>query len=212
MPGGISIAHGDGGLAKIPFEDLPDVIVEKVGGFDKEAAAAQRKALAAAEAKHEKKAIESLTVRSDAANRERLDKDESAAETGAARAAYLEVVQSNATGGSLCMPTWQKRIPVMGKDSFGRTANTGKTQLVDDGSESKNLIMVVGLSGLVDGDCVTVALVPLGNHNYTTALGAGATVRKYKVLGTPTPAEKREIYVPARPVLPGGSMRRIGGG
>jgi len=185
-PDGISIMHADG-TARIKFEDLPDDVVTKLGGFDPDAAKTARDAADRKEAA----ALEAI----DKGLAELSEKDQARKDHKAALDASLPAVVrvSRVTPeGVLCNIAWyvDGKLEKTGKDAFGRNIVTYfKTAQLAEFSDV--LHFVTGITDAVDGQRIECNLVGAGTHRYGVA-GAENTVRKWRLVGatanTPKPA------------------------
>jgi hypothetical protein len=202
---GIAISH-ESGTARIPFEQLPDDLVETLGGFDTDQAAEARKAAAKAEAAH--------FTEMEHAEAENAESKIAKQELESAQPAIVEVIQAQESG-ALCRVAWIKKQKDFDTktDAFGRLIKIPKEVLVNTGFQDAH-IYVHGLKA-VDKDRTGVRLIPSEPHVYTNTLGARITVRSYRIVGgavdtSAAPVGVKVIPSPTRPAV--SRMQRIGGG
>lgn len=181
---GIAIMH-ESGTARIPFEQLPDDLVEKLGGFDAEAAVAARENAQRTENRHFEEA-----EKAEAKKKERAKNAE------ILMPAIIQVVQAFPDG-ALCKVAWitKETQHETSKDSFGREVTIPR-RVVAVPVFDEAWIYVHEIHA-VDKDRAAVMLIPTGeSHSYTTTVGARATVRSYKTGSKLLPAkiQPREHY------------------
>lgn len=208
-PDGISIRH-DSGTARIKFEDLPEDLAKRLGGFDPAAAV---KARQEADAKEAAALAEIDRGMAEQGQQQQAAGDRKAT-VAASRPAVIKVIQAT-SGGALCRIAWfeDQKMGYTGKDSFGRDTTTYKTT---PGLTrfSEDFHFVTGVS-TVDGAELGVALVSAGTYQYTTVAGAGSTIRKWRCISKPADASgaSPESRPSSRPVRPPVSWRQsVGGG
>lgn len=175
-PDGISIAH-ESGTARIKFEDLPEDVAAKLGGFDNVAAAKSRAEQDKASRQQEKAYEKALQ----AADDEVAKKAYAKMIENAAKPAVIKVVQA-ANGGALCKIAFyvETREEHSSKDAFGRNV-TSYTKGQGLGPFSDELNFVENVEAVDDAQ-YTASILACGTFHYTTILGAAATVKRWQVV------------------------------
>jgi hypothetical protein len=177
-PDGISIMH-ESGTARVSYQNIPDDLAEKLGGFDpelaKESRMAELRKIAATQAMLAREAA--VKAEADAA-----DKEFENARRGVA------TVKSVTEEGALCEIGWQMEKVVTDardrKDAFGRSYTEKKKRKVTVLTQEDQWIFIRGMAGVVDGDEVGVAVVPeIETYAYDAVSGARKTVASYRLVG-----------------------------
>ena len=160
-PDGISITYADGGLARIPFEQLPDDVAKQLGGFDPAAGKEAREKADTAEAATIAAIDRDMAVQGAKDATTKNEKKAADADKAASKNAVMLTIQVT-NGGALCHLAWISKTGV--------------------GGFSNSLSFVEGITG-ADDQRLQGVIVPAGLFYYTTILGVEETVTKWRLIG-----------------------------
>jgi hypothetical protein len=180
-PSGIRIFH-ESGSATIPYEELPEDLRTKLGGFDPEKAREHRE--------KENRILRQQDVAMETEDRKAKQQKQLKGDLefidGAKQPTRIQIKQMD-EGGALCVVSYrvkqkfQERIP----RPLGGFDVKERERWVWTGY-GKEWVFVAGVpKNLVDEDTWEGWTLPLGSYVYTTALGARKTVRQLEVVEPP---------------------------
>ncbi|MGC4014690.1 MAG: hypothetical protein QM755_09275 [Luteolibacter sp.] len=160
----VSIQHGDGGLAHIQWDDLPDDVAKQLGGFDPAKVAEAKKA------EHQAQAAFNAEMDAGANTGKPRSENQAARDSsGKMRLAVIRVIATK-EGGALCRVSWMEKPAVMAskKGALDSDYKLGKTKDVGEDEVSSPPVMsgyarepifIKGLPDVTEGKTLGIAVI-----------------------------------------------------